>query len=266
MTHILFKHKHNLCTWINLAYNRAHMTIMSAVATTEHDFESLIPEFCQDLYHFLDLVAAIRNPTFQLPTSVTYGRFKFTLEELVKVSGDRYLYALDPKMDLTPPERRACIALISEESQRHMSGLMVLVVANSAREIMSLDLDTSTNDNPACTFKDEHITFGLPNGDMFNITYRRVTINHVESYDQKLWAVRLKASESPKISPRVMMMITDITMPLSIIPGIHEVSRLDVICEEADTVPSERVRDAMRLTLGESLQAAAGIPDTFRPC
>jgi len=104
--------------------------------------ESLVPSFCQDVYHFMDLVDAIRNPTFNLPMITPYGRFKYLLEQLAELHHASTFLSLDPKLALTTVERRTLCLKGDTALLSSLSGRLVMLLDMTTDEIMELKVKT----------------------------------------------------------------------------------------------------------------------------
>jgi hypothetical protein len=123
-----------LANWIITMSGMTAGTIQQAKVELNCDMQSLIPALCQDVYHYMDLIDAVRNPTFNLPMMMPYGRFRFLLEQLAEKQHCQTFLSLDPKLPLSPGNRRMLC----------LSGDSSLLEELSGRLILTLDMSTDT--------------------------------------------------------------------------------------------------------------------------
>lgn len=185
------------------------------------NLEDSIPGFVQDIYHFSDLVFAVKNSMFNLPRCVTYGRYRYMIDQLIQRDDSPDLRILDLEYNVAEP-RDIHIASLSSETLEPFNNLLVLCVVNTTDALLS----SPRSIDGSCSFIDEAHTIPLECGSSFSITYRLYTVNSISSERTRESFIRLKASESDSIPARSMFMLTDLAFPYHIIPGFTNMNSL----------------------------------------
>jgi len=194
------------------------------------NLDDLIPSVAQDIYHFIDLVQAVRHPVFQLPRAMTNGRFQYLLKELIRTTTVSAFSGLDCKLDIPVSERIGMIRSIPEEYTPTINNLLICVMRQSAQEIEQIAITGSTH----ATFFDHLLTTVIDHKTQFGIVYRVWTIETFEKQSDKELALRVIASENSALSARAMTLITDMCFPLSLIPGVVGYAHLYQLASEVD--------------------------------
>jgi len=251
----------NVTKWIVMASSRREEQIHTVSASTTSTMESLVPSFCQDVYHFMDLVDAIRNPTFNLPMITPYGRFKYLLEQLAELHHASTFLSLDPKLALTTVERRTLCLKGDTALLSSLSGRLVMLLDMTTDEIMELKVKDPALKN--CKLSDDHLMFPV-DGEPFTITYRRITVTHLHSEKHREWLLRMKASESSLMPVKTLLLATDLSMPLSVIPGLENSNKLTTFCLQDDLAPEPELPGYLVSSLTDKVLAAKGYADPFQ--
>jgi hypothetical protein len=208
-------------------YNRP--AVSSAQHIESECLEDSIPGFVQDVYHFTDLVYAIKNAAFNVPRCMTYGRFKYMIDTLVSCDGVPEIKCLDIGHAIDE-NREAIIQDLSMETLSDINNLMILSVVNKTSELLACKYSPAGSSS----FVDESHTIPLKSGGLFSITYRLYTVHTVASEAARTSFLRMKAAESPTVSVRSAFMLTDIAIPLRIIPGVSNLKSLIDAAHTAD--------------------------------
>jgi hypothetical protein len=236
-------------------------TIQQAKVELNCDMQSLIPALCQDVYHYMDLIDAVRNPTFNLPMMMPYGRFRFLLEQLAEKQHCQTFLSLDPKLPLSPGNRRMLCLSGDSSLLEELSGRLILTLDMSTDDILALRVRDPGVKN--CKFADEHIMFPILPGTQFSITYRSIRVSHLHTEAHREWLLRLRASESGMLSRSALMLVTDLSMPISIIPGLETRRKLESICHAEDLVPLPSVPPYLDMSFSNQVAAASGYSDQY---
>lgn len=195
--------------------------IVSRQPITCESLDDSVPSMFQDVYHFSDLVYSIKNVHFNIPRSMTYGRYRYMIDSMTTLRQTPEIKALDFGT-YCPQSREELISDMSHETVSPFDNLLILSVENSGESLINLPL-TPTG---SCHFVDEYHHISLRFGGALDLTIRYYRVDSFSSEEERISFLRLKLSESLDISPRVMFMLSDIVLPLEIIPGISDVSTL----------------------------------------
>lgn len=194
----------------------------SVVPIDAESLEDSIPAFVQDTYHFADLVYAVKNAAFNVPRCMTFGRFCYMVEQYAIQRQTPEIRYVDPRVRIDAEERLSVIQNISSETWEPLNNLLIFLLTNTTSDILTMSCRSSGE----VSFKDKSWSIPLSSGGLFTLTFRYYTIHKLESESDRISFIRLKASESPSLSPRAMFMLTDLAFPYWLIPGFPRIESL----------------------------------------
>lgn len=175
--------------------------------------EDCIPCTISDVHQFSKMVYAIRNTYFNVPNSMMYPKFRYTLRELTCITSIPQIMYLDPLLDLDGKERLDGLKHLSPEWTKWASNLTVCRVINKAQNILSLPLGNETEVSV------ENTLMSIGHGSNIHLTFKEFYVRSIASERDRLYLLRLLAAESTDVAPRSMLLLIDQSIPLEIIPG-----------------------------------------------
>jgi len=172
---------------------------------------------------------AVRNTYFNIPNAMMYPKFKYTLREMVKATQVPEIMYLDPMFQVSDRERIEGLKGLSEEWTVWAANLCVYRVINTADSVIGLPLANETAVSVSSTI----LSVGM--GSNINMIFKECTITSVSTVKDRFYLLRLLASESDDIPARTMLLLSDDSIPLAIIPGF---TQMNSVIAEAQKVSS----------------------------
>jgi len=195
---------------------RQSLNIPFSKTMSEQDkgrFEDCVPCTVSDVHQFSRMAYAVRNTFFNIPNAMMYPKFKYVLRELTNVSQVPEIMYLDPMFQVDDRERIEGLKRLSDEWTVWASNLCVFRVINTADSILNLPLASDTHVSVSTNI------LSLGNGSNINMMFKECDVTSVSSMKDRYYLLRLLASESDNVPPRSMLLLSDDSVPLSIIPG-----------------------------------------------
>lgn len=175
--------------------------------------EDCIPCTVSDVHQFSKMAYAIRNTYFNIPNSMMYPKFRYTLRELTCSTQIPQVMYLDPLLEIDDKERVEGLRQLSPEWTKWASNLTVCRVINTASHILELPLNVETE------VVVENTLMSVGNGSNIHLTFKEFYVKSVASEQDRLYLLRLLAAESSTVAPRTMLLLIDNSIPLEIISG-----------------------------------------------
>jgi len=175
--------------------------------------EDCIPCTVSDVHQFSKMVYAVRNTYFNVPNSMMYPKFRYTLRELTCTTQIPQIMYLDPLLQVDDTERIDGLRHLSPEWTKWASNLTVFRVVNKASHILTLPL---SNDTEVTV---ENTLLSVGRGSNIHMTFKEFYVRSVATERDRLYLLRLLAAESQDVAPRSMLLLIDDSIPLEIIPG-----------------------------------------------
>jgi len=206
---------------------RATLNRPFGMKITEEDSGNLaecVPCTVPDVHQFSRMAYGVRNSFFNLPNAMMYPKFRYTLRELTKTTKIPQLMYLDPMLEIDGNERIDGLRSISEEWTIWAANLDVYRVINTASSVLSLPLSNDTKVTVTSTI------LSIGNGSNVNLTFKECDVKSVSTERDRHYLLRLLAAESDDVPPRSMLLLSDDSIPLEIIPGF---TRLETVITTA---------------------------------
>lgn len=189
-------------------------TVVSMTRYVDCDLADLIPQTVESVQHFADLVYAIKNPAFGLPTAMMYGTFRYVLKDMAVLTGSTSLLYLDPEVSVSIEERYAELSKVDQHSLLWCSNLIVHTIGTSAQQVMQLPIGPTLAHTES-----DHLSFEHPVH--VEIELRRHYVTQIASEQERLQVLRVIAAESEDLAPRTRLLLSDLAIPLLIVNGCN---------------------------------------------
>lgn len=177
-----------------------------------------IPCTVSDVHQFSRMAYAVRNTYFNIPNAMMYPKFKYTLREMTRVSQVAEIMYLDPMCKVPDAERIEGLKRLSPEYTAWAANLCVYRIINTADSVISLPLASDSHVSVSTNI------LSLGNGSNINMMFKECTVSSVSTTRDRYYLLRLLASESDDIPARTMLLLSDDSIPLMIIPGFTAMS------------------------------------------
>jgi len=186
----------------------------------DHDLTDLVPITVEDVSHFAELVFAIRNPSFGLPTAMMYGKYRYIISEMIRTTGDYRLKYLDPELVIDLKERYSELRSLPYQSTEWCRNLSVHTVKTKV-----VDFPAVSGAKTATSASSELIGFGSQIN--IDLDFKRHEVTAIESDHDRLGLCRIIAAEHEQMSVRTMLLLSDLSVPLQAVAGCSTVSQVE---------------------------------------
>jgi len=203
--------------------------IVTAEVNESNTILSYVPMCVEDSYHFIDTVFAVKSAVYNLPCSMTLGRFRYLISQMSESTQTKYLFSLDPLSDCTIDDQAQALENLDFDMYNCFNHKMIHCIGLSGTEVSHLKIDPCYT---ICKHEDKHVIFKSPYG-LFQLTYRIFLPRYVRDETTREMLHRQIAVNNSSLSVRSMLLLTDPSFPLSIVPGVRDINMLVFLSEHA---------------------------------
>jgi len=163
---------------------------------------------------------------------MTYGRYIYLINELIRTTGEANLIFLDPNHKATVHQRMKSIVDVESDISALLKGLLVVGVRSSTSDLLSAPIIGQT----MASYDESSLIVPTAKGETIDICLRSYRIDSYDTAETKEKFLRLKASDSPSLPIRSMFMITDFCFPITCVPGILKTAMLVDVSRSSDVL------------------------------
>lgn len=205
------------------------------VITEDHGtMADTIPASFLDVYNHANLLMKVASACVGAPDCTTLPRLLLLTTEMTKMTARAGFMAFNPCTRMSLPDRLSVISNMDKQDTELFDDLLIYHVADTTDHLWNLAATGET----IMHLKDEvFISHGL-NGQKIATTLRSLTTVAVANERDRSQLLRLKASSSPLLPIRTMLMLADPMFPLTIVPGVSGLDHLYLHCLETDKYTS----------------------------